>query len=117
MAGRLITWTDGPFRYPAESIMVFNPPEAEADRSRKRPWRAPTRAASTEQIHIPWPFKLYGTGGYANVRTDFSRAHSRVFAAAIKASLSLVSTTPASCPIFAIFKSAWPPLSTAIALR
>jgi hypothetical protein len=83
MAGRLITWTDVPFRYPAESIMVFNP--SEADRSRKRPWRAPTRTASTEQIHIPWPFKLYGTVGYAKVRTDFSRSHWRVFAAAINA--------------------------------
>ena len=71
MAGRLITCTDVPFRYPAESIMVFNPPEAEADRSRKRPWRAPTRTASTEQIHIPWPFKLYGTGGYAMFERTF----------------------------------------------
>lgn len=115
MAGRLITWTDGPFRYPAESITVFNPPEA--DRSRKRPWRAPTRSAGTEQIHIPWTFKLYETGGYANVRTDFSRSHWRVFAAAINAPVSLVSTTPASCPTFAVFKSARPPLSTAIALR
>ena len=76
MAGPLITGTAGPFRYPAEStesIMVFNPPEA--DRSRKRPWRALRRTASKEQIHIPWPFKLCGTGGYANVRTDFSRSH------------------------------------------
>ena len=55
--------------------------------------------------------------GYANVRTDFSRSHWRVFAAAINASLSLLSTTPASCPTFAIFKSAWPPLSAAMALR
>jgi hypothetical protein len=115
MAGPLITGTDGPFRYPAESIMVFNPPEA--DRSRKRPWRAPTRTASKEQIHIPWPFKLCGTGGYANVRTDFSRSHWRVFDAAINAPVSLASTTPASCPTFALFKSAWPPLSAAIALR
>ena len=100
-----------------ESIMVFNPPEAEADRSRKRPWRAPTRTASKEQIHIPWPFKLCGTGAYANVLTDFSRSHWRVFDAAINAPVSLASTTPASCPTFAIFKSAWPPLSTAMALR
>ena len=56
-------------------------------------------------------------GGYANVRTDFSRSHCRVFAAETNASSSLAFTTPASCPIFAVFKSAWPPLSTAIALR
>src|SRR5450830_143239 len=68
------------------------------------------RAASTEQIHIPWPFKIYETGGYANGRTDFSRSNCRVFAAAINVSLSLVSTTPASCLPFAIFKSSWPPL-------
>ena len=54
---------------------------------------------------------------YANVRTDFSRSHWRVFAAAINAPVSLVSTTPASCPTFAVFNSARPPLSTAIALR
>src|SRR5450759_244193 len=54
---------------------------------------------------------------YANVRMDFSRSHWRVFAAAINASSSLASTTPASCPTFANFKSASPPLSMAIALR
>jgi len=54
---------------------------------------------------------------YANVRTNFSRSHWRVFAAAINASLSLASMTPTSFPIFAVFKSARPPLSTAIALR
>src|SRR5664280_1366603 len=48
---------------------------------------------------------------------DFSRSHWRVFAAAINASASLASTTPTSCPTFAIFKSVRPALSTAIALR
>src|SRR5450759_5597421 len=33
------------------------------------------------------------TARYANVRTDFSRSHCRVFAAAINASLSFASTT------------------------
>jgi len=32
MAGRVITGTDGPFRYLAESSRVFDPPEAVADR-------------------------------------------------------------------------------------
>ena len=54
---------------------------------------------------------------HANVRTDFSRSHWRVLAAAMNASLSLASTMPTSMATFAISKSALPPLSTAIALR
>src|SRR5674536_171474 len=44
MAGRVITGTDGPFRYLAESSRVFDPPEAVADhfsaRSPTRPFPA-----------------------------------------------------------------------------
>jgi|GEM_PF-3395916 len=62
-------------------------------------------------------FGLGLNGCYANVRVDFSRSHWRVIAAAMNASLSLVSRTPGSGLTFAIFKRACPPLSAAIALR
>ena len=41
MAGRVITGTDGPFRYLAESSRVFDPPEAVADHFFAR---SPTRS-------------------------------------------------------------------------
>src|SRR5659263_64545 len=71
------------------------------------------RWALSPDFRQTYPLRL----NHANVRTDFSRSHCRVFAAAINPALSLVSTTPTSCPTFAVFKSARPPLSTATALR
>lgn len=75
------------------------------------------RTLDLEECSMSHPFKLSGTGRYANVRTDFSRSHCRFLAAATNASSLWISTTPESSPTFAIFKRVWPPLSTAIALR
>ena len=47
MAGRVITGTDGPFRYLAESSRVFDPPEAVADHFFAR---APTRSFPADPL-------------------------------------------------------------------
>ena len=67
------------------------------------------RPVSAEEARdVGWPYlpsvnmrlktapALAMNAGHANVRRDFSRSHWRVFAAAVNASMSLASTTPAS---------------------
>src|SRR5665811_674121 len=96
---------DAPARTPSTSLSRCWSGEA--------PWLFLARDESRLLHHYFETIRL----NHANVRTDLSRLHWRVLAAVMKAAVSPASTTPASRAMRARVKSAWPPWSTAIALR